>query len=205
MMFLYKLKGSLFFLSCLVLTLNCFQKPENENKNFHYKSDEKREEITIQTCTFPSPLMAAFNKVWTEFSSQNELKIASKMDFNFPETLLPRRYKSDIEMWMQCPVITGDFNYDGIDDFLVLTVNNQIKSDNKFSLVIFNVLKSRKENNKILFSPKFIYQNRNLSNVYVGKSRAGLSISKFQEDGSLTDCNVKWNSKIQSYQCVKLP
>lgn len=198
-----KLIGSIVFLLYLILMLDCSKEKGKQDGNFFYQSEEKKvEESSFRICASPSLSIDIFEKIWLEFSSKNTLEVAGPKDFRFPEALLQDYYtKADIERWARCPVITGDFNYDQIDDFLVIVVNNKIDSDEKFSLIIFNVLKSRKNADTISFSPEFVYQNRNLSKLYIGKSRSGLSVRAYQEDSSSISCYINWNSKTKSYQC----
>jgi hypothetical protein len=200
-----KLIGIALFLSCLIstLTLGCSQNLGQPNENFSPQSENTGQKDKNRVCRFPSASVEVFERIWTDFSSQNGSEIANSQNFKFPEASMQEHYKKvDIEKWANCPVIAGDFNNDGIEDFLVMTVNNKINSDEKFSLIIFNGLKNQNDAAvKNSFSPKFVYQNRNLSKLYVSKARDGLSVYDYREDGSSAYCLIAWNKETQSYQC----
>lgn len=186
----------------IISIFGCSQEIETRDENLSSQLKNKVENNKHKICAFPSPFIEIFERAWLDFSSKNGLEVATEKDFRFPEASLREQYtKLDIERWMRCPLLTGDFNNDDVEDFLVIAVNNKMESEETFSLIILNMQDNQKNIDKSLFLPKIVYQNKDLSNKYVSTSRAGLSVWAYQEDGSFTSCYIKWNGETQSYNC----
>ncbi len=170
----------------------------SENKELNRLKHDR-----FRACTQFSRFSEDFAKVWSEFSSENSLELARSEDFRFSAIPIDGRYRADIERWTNCPVqIQGDFNGDTSEDLLVLAVSKNSDSAERFSLLIFNSPKEPLKD-QFIAAPKYVFRGQDLSTLYVGRSRVGLSAYRYSSDGTAENCHIEWRESTESYECKK--
>lgn len=68
---------------------------------------------------------------------------------------------------------------------------------NRFALVIFNAPEFENE----LYDVLWLFREIDLSKAFMSKSRVGMHVDIYNDDGSQESCIVKWDETRQEYSC----
>ncbi|HVE56844.1 MAG TPA: hypothetical protein VNB22_08445 [Pyrinomonadaceae bacterium] len=138
--------------------------------------------------------------VWKNFVADGKYRLAQPFDMKFSEAAksqLPGQGKSPIVPY---EYIWGDLNFGKRieDDHLAAIVVDTTKDGNdRFGLVIFSPVK----NTKNKYDVNWLYHNADLSKTTVNRASGYFYVSTFSDDGSRKACSVKWDKKLNKFEC----
>lgn len=181
----------------LSLFSNCVGRNTENANNIHNGISERNTSNKCIDMREASPiwLKSALERI----SQKGAYRIAKAEDFSFNQVKIENEFTIvDIKRWENCPVISTDLNFDTNYDLIMILVNDSIKDNKKYSIVIINA-PSNEKNETI--NPYFLYQDADLSKTYIDKWSGGVIIRNYQEDGKFTSCYVNWNKKSHTYTC----
>jgi hypothetical protein len=83
------------------------------------------------------------------------------------------------------------------DHLAAIVVDTTRGNNDKYSLIIF----SPPQNNSQEYNTYWLYRNKNLSNYSLSAPSGYLIVNKYLEDGANQACFVRWNKKLEEFQC----
>jgi hypothetical protein len=158
---------------------------------------------TVNTITPHDPVTdgwmeGATASAWQAFTQDGRYRWAGQNDFRFPEWA-KQRYGPDLERAIRSPIQAGHIKGSYESNEVALIVVDITRQDwNRYGIVVFSEDKKNPERCEV----KWIYQDRDLSRVKLGWSSGDtLGISEYGENGTYSNCFVKWDAKEQRYNC----
>lgn len=184
---------SLFFIVCVVLNINFCGTAAEKKLSPNENVNSPVEKMQMTECRVPE---YSNPERWKKFLAETNYRLAKPEDFKFPE-VAAKKENLDDNFLVKCPLEARDINDDSDDgDLIALVVDKNSQIKDKFSLVVFPTdKKSSKAESKVFF----VIQNKDLSNFKLSISRLGVSVGRYNSDGSVEYFTIKWNKEKEQF------